>query len=412
MNFPGQPPNKGENIPGVLKMNTNVNLFTFAAAAELILEIPQEVKKTANFTNNLFSNPTACYRAYINKLCLAAILPWIREDLSLNAKPYPNTTTALYSVWELVNGTAIDLLNGTKLILVPTEAIDSDEIRVPQEWVDIPSWRGDYYLGIQVEPEVDYVRIWGYCTHAQLKSHGSYDPNTRTYALDSTQIIDDMSALGVAIEFCLRENTRSEISSIPSMSVQHARNLINRLGDSQIIEPRLEIPFQMWSGLLQHGGWRKSLYHRRLGYSEPCNVVQWLQEGMSQLGQQIGWESFNLELSTATARNVEQRKAKVKFSRQLIIAGQSYELCITPKGEDIENIWRFELRNNNFGAVIPGGFKLRLLSEDLQPFPNNEDIANTAVEQLFVEVALESGEGIVWEIEPLPENYDCEILRF
>lgn len=51
-------------------------------------------------------------------------------------------------------------------------------------------------------------------------------------------------------------------------------------------------------------------------------------------------------------------------------------------------------------------------AEDLQPFANNEDIAITAVEQLYVEVPLEAGDGIVWEIEPIPENYDQEILRF
>ena len=393
-------------------MIANLNLFTFTDATELILEIPQEVKNPVDFTSSSFSNPTSCYRAYINKLCLAAVLPWIRQDLKLQAKPQLNHT-ALSSFWELVNGTAINLLDETKLILVPTEAIDSEEIRVPQEWVDIPSWSGDYYLGIQVEPEANYVRIWGYCTHAQLKDCGSYDANNRTYALDSTQMVDDISALGVAVEFCLQENTRSAISPRPIISVQQARNLISRLGDSQIIEPRLEIPFSMWSGLVENGGWRKNLYYQRLGYSESSNVVQWLQEGMSQVAQQIGWKSFNLELSAASARNVEETKTKIAFSRQLIIAGQSYELCITPNNqENIDNIWRFELRNNNIGAVIPGGFKLRLLSEDLQPFPNNEDIATTAVEELFVEVALEPGEGIIWEIEPLPENYDCEILRF
>jgi Protein of unknown function (DUF1822) len=62
--------------------------------------------------------------------------------------------------------------------------------------------------------------------------------------------------------------------------------------------------------------------------------------------------------------------------------------------------------------VIPGGFKLRLLTEDLQSFPDNESVATTAIEVLAVEVALEAGEGIVWEVEPLPENCDREILRF
>ena len=392
-------------------MITNLDLFNFARTTELILEIPEKVKNPADFTSGFFSNPNSCYQAYINKLCLAAVLPWIREDISANAKPCPNTM-ALSSFWEVVNGSAVDLLDGTKLILVPTEAIDSEEIRVPQEWIDIPSWVGDYYLGIQVEPEANYVRVWGYCTHAQLKDCGTYDPSSRTYVVDDKQIIDDISALATAIEFSREEDTRTAIAPIPHMSVQHAQNLIERLGDSQIIEPRLEVPFSIWSGLLEHGGWRKSLYHRRLGCPEPYSVMRWLQEGMSQFVEQIGWQSFNLELSAASARNIEETPAQVVFSRQLIIAGQSYELCVTPKGEYTKNIWRFELRNNNVGAVIPGGFKLRLLSEDLQPFPNNEDIATTAVEQLFVEVALELGEGIVWEIEPLPENYDCEILRF
>ena len=69
--------------------------------------------------------------------------------------------------------------------------------------------------------------------------------------------------------------------------------------------------------------------------------------------------------------------------------GQIYELTITPQSQLNATIWYFELRNAAVGAAIPGGFKLRLLTEDLQPFPNNEDIATTAVEQLYVEVALE-----------------------
>uniref|UniRef100_A0ACD5H266 Uncharacterized protein n=1 Tax=Desertifilum tharense IPPAS B-1220 TaxID=1781255 RepID=A0ACD5H266_9CYAN len=39
-------------------------------------------------------------------------------------------------------------------------------------------------------------------------------------------------------------------------------------------------------------------------------------------------------------------------------------------------------------------------------------MALTAADLLFVDVALESGEGLVWEIEPFPENYQQEILRF
>ncbi|PSO81051.1 MAG: hypothetical protein BRC41_15925 [Cyanobacteria bacterium QH_9_48_43] len=51
---------------------------------------------------------------------------------------------ALPSFWEVVNGTAI-ALSGVRLVLIPSEAADLSELRVPQEWVDIPSWGGDYY---------------------------------------------------------------------------------------------------------------------------------------------------------------------------------------------------------------------------------------------------------------------------
>ncbi len=52
------------------------------------------------------------------------------------ARVYPNFA-ALPSFWEFVNGTAITVDN-LRLVLVPTLAMDEDELRVPQEWVDIP----------------------------------------------------------------------------------------------------------------------------------------------------------------------------------------------------------------------------------------------------------------------------------
>ncbi|RUR83011.1 hypothetical protein PCC6912_23850 [Chlorogloeopsis fritschii PCC 6912] len=248
--------------------------------------------------------------------------------------------------------------------------------------------------------------------HEQLKSHNNYEPGDRTYSLDGNQIIGDISALAVVRELSPKERTRSSIQPLPSLSPQQAQNLISRLGKPEIITPRLEVPFQLWGALIEHGGWRQSLYQRRIGLAEQWSVLQWLESGVSQLAQQLGWHSLNLQLSPAGARSVEEIQSGTILSRQLAIAGQVYELCITPKSESDTTVWRFELHNAAPGAAIPGGFKLKLLTEDLQPFPNNEDIATTAVEQLFVEVALEPGEGIVWEIEPLPENYDQEILRF
>ncbi len=391
-------------------MTANPTIFTFANATDLILEIPNDTQNQVWQQSEAFSNPASRATAYLNELCLKAILQWLREDMTPQAKPWPDRA-ALSSFWELVNGTAITL-DGTRFILVPSEAIDVSELRVAQEWVDIPSWVGDYYLAVQIEPNEGYVRVWGYCTHEQLKSRGSYDERDRTYSLDNTDIISDISVLGVARQLCPEEAKRATVAPLPGLTPEQAQNLIFRLAGSEIMTPRLEIPFQLWGALIEHGGWRQSLYQRRLGLPEQWSVLQWIKSGVSQLAEASGWGSFSMQLSAAAARSVKEIQPRTVFSRQLVIAGQSYGLNIIPQSEGKSTIWRFELRNVAVGAGVPGGFKLRLLTEDLQPFPNNEDIAITAVEQLFVVVALEPGEGIVWEIEPLPENYDQEILRF
>ncbi len=163
-------------------------------------------------------------------------------------------------------------------------------MRVPQEWVDLQSWLGDYYLAVQVEPEAGFVRVWGYCTHAQLKNKGNYDPGDRTYSLNASEIIADISVLTVAREFCTTEPTRSAVAAIPTLPQAQAQNLIDRLGNAEIVTPRLAIPFQLWGGLIEHGGWRQNLYERRIGLPEQRSILQWLENGVSQLAEAIGWE--------------------------------------------------------------------------------------------------------------------------
>jgi hypothetical protein len=395
-------------------MTTHPSLLTFAHPTDLILEIPTNKLNQADLSNLAGSNSTSRYQVYINELCLSAVLPWLQEELTPQAKVWP-TTTALTSFWELVNGTAVSV-DAMRFVLVPSENIDVSELRVPQEWVDLPTWAGDYYLAVQVEPDEGYVRVWGYCTHAQLKNRGSYDPGDRTYALDANDINGDISVLAVARELCPEVATRSPILPLQILPQQQAQNLIMRLGNPEILTPRLAISFQLWGALIEHGGWRQSLYQQRLGLPEQWSVLQWLQNGVSQAAENLGWGRLNLQLSAAGGKSGDETPQGVMLSRQLAIAGQLYDFTITPfastQGEAEETVWRFELSNAIVGAAIPGGFKLRLLTEDLQSFPDNEDIATNAVSRLFVEVALEPGEGIVWEIEPLPENYEREILKF
>ncbi len=369
-----------------------------------------------------FSTSVARWRGRLNQMCLDAFLPWLREEEVENARVWTQTA-ALPSFWEFVNGTAI-ASHDIRLVLIPTTAIDTAELRVPQEWVDIPDWVADYYIAVQVNPNGGWVTIWGYTTHRQLKTKGVYDASDRAYSLDENDLIKDINGLWITRQLCPEEVLRESVAPLPTLPLVQAKNLLERLGNSEIVFPRLAIPFELWGALLTHGGWRQRLYEQRQGLSEQWSIQEWLQAGVSNLAQQLGWGITRLQSNLAqqlgwgitrlqlAPRGVRSRETSMSLSRQLTVAGQAYELRVFLRGNLEDNIWRFELRNANPDAMIPAGFKLRLLTEDLQPFVNNEDTATEAMPQLYIDVELEPGEGLVWEVEPTPEEYDREILRF
>ncbi len=369
---------------------------------QLHLEIPQfQVQEQA------YSTPGAYQRAWINQLCLQAFLPWFREEIAPSAKVFPNTA-ALPTFWEAVNGTAITF-ETYRLILIPTLAMDGDELRVPQEWVDIPEWVADYYIAVEVNPDDGWIKIFGYTTHKNLKDAGVYDFGDRTYSLESENLIQDINVLWVTQQINYPEALRAEITPLASISQTQASNLLERLGNPDIKFPRLAVPFPLWGALIAHGGWRKKLYELRQGLPHQWSIRQWLQTRVANLPQQWGWEKREFVMVPTGMRNT---KAVQGLSRQLIIAGNTYELRIFPKGNSENQIWRFELQSVTPGSQIPVGFKLRLLTEDLQPFENNEDTAISPVDMLYLEVILEPGEGLIWETEPISDDWEQEILQF
>ncbi|MEH2211140.1 DUF1822 family protein [Nostoc sp.] len=354
-----------------------------------------------------YSTAGACQRGWINQKCVQAFLPWFQEEIAPTARVYPHSA-ALPSFWEVVNGTAITF-DRDRLVLIPTLAIDDDELRVPQEWVDIPEWIADYYIAVQVNPDDGWMKIFGYTTHQVLKTKGVYDAGDRTYSLEKEDLIPDINVLWVTRQLDRSEALRAEIAPLDSIGKTQAENLLERLGDRDVKFPRLAVPFSLWGALLAHSGWRKKLYELRQGLLIQRSIPQWLQTGVANLAQQWGWEKREFVVVPAGMRSAEP---VLGLSRQIKVAEQTYELRIFPKSASEDYVWRFELRSTTLDGQIPAGFKLRLLTEDLQAFENNQDTATTAVDMLYLEVILELGEGLVWEIEPTPEDYDREILRF
>jgi Protein of unknown function (DUF1822) len=371
------------------------------------LELPIEQSIGSHAT---YSTAGARHRADLNQVSAAAFLAWLQAEQVPTAQVWPNVG-ALPSFWELVNGTAIRM-GAQRLVIIPTEAIDGDELRVPQEWVDIPTWAADYYVLLQVNLDEDLISVLGYTTHYQLKHAGQYDADDRSYSLDRDQLIADINVLWLSQQFCPTEILQSEIAALTTLESTQSHNLLNRLGNSTVIFPRLEIPFSLWGSLLAHGGWRQRLYEQRQGCGEQWSMQQWLQTGLSQWAEQFGWNQGIMALAPIAGMRSAAPSPTVYLSRSLMIAGNAYELRIVPQGEVTDRVWRFTLTSSDPNGLIPAGFTLRLLTEDLQPFEHNTDTALTASAELTLEVMLEPAEGIVWEIDPAPEGYDREILRF
>ncbi|MGD1700000.1 DUF1822 family protein [Dapis sp. BLCC M229] len=146
------------------------------------------------------------------------------------------------------------------------------------------------------------------------------------------------------------------------------------------------------------------------------NVLELLKQGIDELAEQIGWLLLNKQTDSAYARKAPTEELEIPtdkiLSKQLKIAGQYFTLQVFSLVKKDEIIWRFELQNIAVGGLIPAGFKLRLLTENAESFEKNEAVSTHAVENLYVDVILEPGEGLIWEIEPIPDHFSREILRF
>ncbi len=378
---------------------------------QLILELEPATLEAA-WKNQNTANSSSHWQSYLNQIVLNVFLPWLQAEEDATAKAGFNKATQA-DIWEVVNGTAIKLKDA-KLILIPTEAEDLSELRVAQEWVDIPGWTADYYLAVQVNVDAGYVRIWGYTTHQKLKNNGNFNQSDRTYSLNNEQLITDINVLWVARELCPQEVTQVAVAPIAAISQVQAENLIERLGSQSQLLPRLAVPFSTWAALMQNTTWCRNLAKVRRGVPAKAPILQWLQQGVRSLSAELGWRQIKMTPSIG-ARGVATSEATkdvpiIGLAKQIAIANQPYELRILPLSE--AGSWRFELCCLTPGCMIPSGFKLKLLTVDLKEFAGNEHLATEPVEQLFIEVDLEPGESLVCQVKPTPDNYQAEVWQF
>lgn len=250
-----------------------------------ILEIPEAIGQEAWQQSQDICPIGHRWQAYLNHVCLQTVLLWLREKSGHEPLIQSGSSAAF---WEIVNGSAV-LFGDARIVLIPIETNDRTEFRVPQEWIDIPEWIGDYYLAIEVDADEQLLYVWGYATHQILKTQGQYDAIDRTYCLTSNDLVQDMTVFWV-MQQLEPELTRTSVSPLPELSATQIENLSQRLGNSVI--PRLEVPFERWGALLQQD-WHRLIQQRQGTQAPLANLSQWLSNVV-----ETGWQTIEALLSS------------------------------------------------------------------------------------------------------------------
>lgn len=348
--------------------------FSCVPPTQLWLDVSPDVQEQSWQQSQSFVTPCGRWNAYLNQMCLSTFLPWLQEEYEPEATLWTDDT-ALPSSWEVVNGIAITV-DTKRLVLIPDKTIETREFSVLQEWVDIPGWAGDYYLAVQVDPEGEWMRIWGYTTHEQLKTSGSYDPSDRTYWLDATEMIEDVSVLWVVRQLYPDEPTQVAIAPLPGIPDTQAENLLERLANPAILNPRLELPFELWGALLEREDWRQRLYQQRRQQQSAESVSNQIRVNLSQWFQNLfedTWQSlealfpsqpdFALSLRSASQqRETVVRRAKlINLETQLPSSALVLLLILEAESDGRMGI-RIQLRPTEAEAHLPANLRLALLS--------------------------------------------------
>ncbi|BAZ10159.1 hypothetical protein NIES4071_19730 [Calothrix sp. NIES-4071] len=321
------------------------------------------------------SNTLSRYNAYLNHIVVHTFLNFIEEWLSEESTPQPQipNSDSLHNIWEVVNGATIGL-GEKRIVLIPSETSYLEELCVPQEWVDIPSFAGDYYLAVQVNLGIDDSECWmsvrGFTTHRQLKCKASNQ--NRSYLMPVEHLTENLTLMQVIQEI----DVRSQIPQLSTLSETEAQVLLQLLGNPSISPRQHNLPFEKWASLIDNHQWRQQLYQRRIAQlnENPKSVVNlsnWLRNIF-----EVGWESINTVINSESqniAFAFRQREVHITGAAaervKLIDLGmqlgnQCVALLLGLSQEEQQKVGiRVQLHPANGEDFLPSKIKLSLLSD-------------------------------------------------
>lgn len=345
-------------------MTFSLTELTAIYPAQVWLEFSLEQRENAwrQAQNNPQSN-AGRWRAFLNILCLNILQDWLKDDSDFEEVVLMVPTAEnLASIWEVVNGTTIRL-GETRLVIIPTEESNLKEFLIPQEWVDIPSWVGDYYLPVQVNLDEGWLRVWGYTSYEKVRG-GSYDATDRTYAVEREDLIEDLALMWVAME--LSANAKPQVKALPVLYAAQAQSLLESLGKSTLYFTRLAMPFEQWGALLESDDYRKQLYERRVGILPALS--EWFETQRKELMATLKGCGWQLYQEVFHRPEFAFRAPKRQFFKRIELENESVkmplDLVIELERDSEDNIWVLpKLQPANGDGILPENLELIVFEE-------------------------------------------------
>jgi hypothetical protein len=315
-------------------MNTTFLTLEALSPNQFIFEIDaNELAKIQEKAEQMMPNAVAKHNYILNTLSLNAVQDWLQNNIISDAETItvPSQQTLL-ARWSVVSGTPISF-GSTELVIIPSDAIDTAGMSIPQEWVDISQWRPDYYIAAQVNLDRQFILLWGYVSSKTVKEKGVYNSSHRYYSLPQDNITLDLESFDVIPEAVSQENNRTA-AAVSQVKASTQRESLNQLSTPSIFSPRLDLPFEVWSALITQEDWCQELYQKRCTKanlnSAVTNLLEWL-NGNFISSVRTGWQDLS-DLVNTSLQNSPQLQPVFRELRPVLRApGSGVE-----KGKRIE----------------------------------------------------------------------------
>ena len=162
---------------------------------------PNRLQEVELKAQQMMPNSTAEYNYIVNSIALDTVTTWLTNCLAENddSVVIPESEI-LESYWSVMSGTPVSVDN-LKIVIIPSDTIDTSGISIAREWLEIPHLTPDYFLAVQVNLEEKWVLLWAYIHSNTIRERGNLNQYHQYYTVSSDLMSSDLELLGVTKQF-------------------------------------------------------------------------------------------------------------------------------------------------------------------------------------------------------------------